>query len=97
MSRSPLTELERELLELCSMSGETTTTLHEEMLERDHGRAAVEAALDGLALRGLLSTRRGVYDGLQRARDDPTRAWHRRYEDDWWFVTAEGRRAVQQT
>jgi hypothetical protein len=46
MPRSPLTELERELLKLCSLSGETTTTLHEEMLERDHGRAAVETALE---------------------------------------------------
>jgi hypothetical protein len=97
MPRPPLTELERELLELCSMSGETTTTLHEEMLEHDHDRFAVETALHGLARRGLLSTYRGVYDGVQRAREDPSRAWHRRYEDDWWQVTAEGRRAVQET
>ena len=34
MEDEPLSELERELLELCSMSAETTTTLHEEMLER---------------------------------------------------------------
>jgi hypothetical protein len=97
MPRRPLTELEVELLALCSMSGETTTTLHEEMLERDHDRSAVEAALHGLARRGLLSTYRGVYVGVQRARDDRSRAWHRRYEDDWWQVTAEGRRAVQET
>jgi hypothetical protein len=97
MSRPPLTELERELLALCSPSGETTTTLHEEMLEHHHDRSAVETALHELARRGLLSTHRGVYNGVQRARDDPSRAWHRRYEDDWWQVTAEGRRAVQET
>lgn len=98
MSRSPLTELERELLELCSMSGsgETTTTLHEEMLEHPHDRFAVERALHGLARRGLLSTYRGVYVGVQRTRDDPSRSWPREYEDDWWQVTAEGRRAVQE-
>jgi predicted transcriptional regulator len=97
MSRPPLTELERELLALCSLSGETTTTLHEEMLEHDHAGSTVETVLHGLARRGLLSTYRGVYDGVQRARDDPSRAWDRRYEDDWWQVTAEGRRALQET
>jgi hypothetical protein len=95
VSSAPLTELERELLALCSMSGETTTVLHEEMLEHDHDRSVVEAALQSLARRGLLSTYRAVYDGMQRARNDPSRVWHRRYEDDWWQVTAEGRRAVQ--
>ena len=64
------------------------------MLGGHHGRSAVETALNGLARRGLLSTHRGVYVGVQRGRDDPSRAWHRRYEDDWWQVTAEGRRAA---
>jgi hypothetical protein len=44
-----LTSLERELLEICSMSGETTTTLDEEMLKVSPGRPAVDATLRGLA------------------------------------------------
>jgi len=81
MEAGGLTELERELLELCSMSGETTTTLDEEMLEESPGRETVEATLRGLLARGLLSTRRGLYAGLQFTRDG-SRSWHREYEDD---------------
>ena len=72
-------------------------TLHEEMLADHHDRSAVETALHCLARHGLLSTHRDVYVGVRRARDDPSRAWHRRYEDGWWQVTAEGRRAVRET
>jgi hypothetical protein len=53
-----LSELELKLLELCSMSPETTTTLHEEMLERPDDRAVVEAALRGLVERDLMVTYR---------------------------------------
>ncbi|HWF51560.1 MAG TPA: hypothetical protein VG294_13055, partial [Solirubrobacteraceae bacterium] len=56
-----LTALERELLELCSMSGETTTTLDEEMLESSPGRTIVEATVRGLVDRGLMTTERGTY------------------------------------
>ncbi len=90
-----LTELERELIELCSMApgmGETTTTLDEEMLDATPGRAAVERTLGGLVARGLMSTSRGVYGGTQRNRDGST--VHRVYEDDWWVVTKIGRAAV---
>jgi hypothetical protein len=93
MEADGLSDLERELLELCSMSGETTTTLDEEMLEASPGREVVEATLRGLLGRGLLTTKRGVYAGLQFARDG-SRSWHREYEDDWWDVTPSGRRAI---
>jgi hypothetical protein len=77
-----LSELERELLELASMAGETTTTLDEEMLESSPGRVTVEATLQGLAARGLMTTTRGMYIG------------ERTYEDDWWDVTPAGRSVV---
>jgi hypothetical protein len=89
-----LSELECELLQLCSMSPETTTTLHEEMLASPRDRDVVAAALHQLADRGLLRTHRGVYDGVQRSRDG-TSSFNRLYEDDWWDVTAAGRRAVE--
>ncbi len=63
--------LERELLELWSMAGETTTTLDEEMREASPGRV-IEATLRSLLARGLLTTVRG------------TRAGERVYEDDKW-------------
>lgn len=88
-----LSELEREVLELCSMSGETSTTLHEEMLESPPDRATLESTLRGLASRGLMRTERGVYVGVQRSRE-ATRASHRVYEGDWWDVTPAGRRAI---
>jgi hypothetical protein len=93
-----LTELERELIELCSMAGETTTTLHVEMLQSWHERAVVEAALRGLVRRGLMTTQRGSYAGIQRTR--PRRAGGRAaieqvvYEDDYWDVTPAGRQAA---
>jgi hypothetical protein len=84
-----LTALERELLELCSMSGEPTTTLDEEMLEHSPGRAIVEAALQGLRARRLVTTERGIYAGM------PSRPGGEQvYEDDWWDVTGKGRPAV---
>jgi hypothetical protein len=85
----PLTALERELLELCSMSGETTTTLDDEMLEASPGRAIVEATLRSLLVRGLLTTERGTYGGRPRLSDH-----ERVYDDDWWDVTARGRKAI---
>jgi hypothetical protein len=45
------TDLERELLELCSMAGEPTTVLDEEMLENSPGRAIVESTLRELLAR----------------------------------------------
>ena len=95
MDRPSLSDFERELLELCAMApnmGETTTTLHEEMLSEDHGRDVVEASMHGLVDRGLMTTSRGVYGGTQRSRDG--REVHRVYEDDWWVVTDEGRAAI---
>jgi hypothetical protein len=88
-----LTRLERELLELCSIDPETTTTLHEEMLELPHDRAVVEAVLRSLVERRLMVTYRGVYRGVHRPRGGPPE--NRVYEDDWWEVTEVGRRAVQ--
>lgn len=95
MERPSLNDLERELLELCAIAaymGETTTTLHEEMLSEEHGRDVVEAALRSLVDRGLMTTSRGTYGGMQRSRDG--RVEHRVYEDDWWVVTDEGRVAI---
>ncbi len=73
-----LTDLERDLLECAADAGETTTTLHEEMLECPPDRLKVESTLRGLVGRGLMTTNRGVYVG------------ERTYEDDWWDVTPEG-------
>ena len=90
-----LSDLEQELVELCSMapnSGETTTTLDESMLQSSPGRETVEATLRGLVARGLMTTSRGVFGGVQRNRDGSTE--HRVYEDDWWVVTAAGRREI---
>lgn len=90
-----LSDLEQELLELCAMavsSGETTTTLHEEMLSEEHDRAVVEATLHGLVARGLMTSSRGVVAGRQRSRGG--RIEDRVYEDDWWVVTEEGRAAI---
>jgi hypothetical protein len=78
-----LTDLEHELLELCSMAGDPTTVLDEEMLEDSPGRATVERALRDLLARGLLSTKRGVSASGGRV-----------YEDDWWDVTPAGREAI---
>jgi hypothetical protein len=91
----PLSDLERELLELCSMDvggGETTTTLDEEMLEVTPGRAVVEATLRGLVARGLMASWRGRYVGTQRNRDGST--VERDYEDNWWPLTEQGRKAI---
>jgi hypothetical protein len=83
MGVPPLTPLERELLECCSMAGETTTTLDEEMLEMSPGRTLVEATLRDLLARGLVTISRGVYSDAERV-----------YEDDWWDVTESGRQAI---
>jgi hypothetical protein len=79
----PLTPLERELLECCCMAGETTTTLDEEMLQLSPGRAVVEATLRDLLARGLVTTNRDVFSDVERV-----------YEDDWWDVTENGRKAI---
>jgi hypothetical protein len=95
MDRPSLSDFERELLELCSNApnmGETTTTLHEEMLSEGHDRSAVEASLRGLVAQGLMTTSRGIFGGGQRLRDG--RVEHRVYEDDWWVVTNKGRAAI---
>lgn len=88
-----LTDLQRELLELCSDDPETTTTLHEEMLELEYDHDVVESALRQLVDRGLMLTYRGVYGGVQRPRASAPEG--RVYEDDWWDTTAAGRRAVE--
>lgn len=86
----PLSELEREVLERCSMAGETTTTLHEEMLESPPDRVTLQSTLRGLVGRGLMTSERGVYAGVQRSRGGSDRV----YEDDWWDVTAAGRLSI---
>jgi hypothetical protein len=96
MADAPLTELERELLELCSMDaegGETTTTLYVEMLQSPPDRATLEATLRGLVDRGLMTRWRGLYSGSQRDRrtGEVTSV---EYEDDWWPVTDAGRAAI---
>jgi hypothetical protein len=101
----PLNVFERELLELANLGlsgGVTTTSLDEEMLESSRGRSTVEAALRGLAARGLVRSERALFVGVQRTRDGVHRreeahlrtAIDREYEDDWWIVTAKGRRAI---
>jgi hypothetical protein len=72
---------------------ETTTTLHEEMLELPHDRGVVESALRELVDRGLMVTYRGVYGGVHRPRVGKPE--NRVYEDDWWGVTPAGRQAVR--
>lgn len=88
----PLTELEIEILENCSMSGETTTTLEEELLEAPMERAALERTLRDLVRRGLLTTCRGTFSGVRRPRGG--RSFSDTYEDDWWDVTSEGGAAL---
>jgi hypothetical protein len=91
VTRPQLSNLEHELLQLCSTSPETTTTLHEEMLESPLERSVVESALRGLVDRGLMVTYRGVYAGVHRPRDGTPE--DRVYEDDWWELTPAGQQA----
>lgn len=96
MQRPRLSQLEHELLELCSEApgmGETTTTLHEEMMVGSHDRRVVEASLRALLARGLVTTSRGTFAGTQRLRDG--NVVERVYEDDWWIVTDSGRAAIR--
>jgi hypothetical protein len=91
-----LSDLERELLELCSMDaegGETTTTLYVEMLESPPDRATLEATLRDLVARGLMRCWRGTFGGDQRNRRTGETS-HVVYEDDWWPVTDAGRAAI---
>jgi hypothetical protein len=95
MNIPSLSDFERELLELCAMAphmGETTTTLHEEMLSEEHDRRVIEASLRSLVARGLMTTSRAIFGGAQRSRDG--RVVDRVYEDDWWVVTDEGRAII---
>jgi hypothetical protein len=93
MHDSPnLDGLERELLDICGVSGETTTRLDEEMLDSSPGRATVEAALRSLVARGLMTTVRGTDSGLATSRLGIDRS--QPYEDDWWDATEAGRAAV---
>ncbi len=95
MDSACLSGLEEELLELCAIAphmGETTTTLHEEMLSEEHDRSVIEVSLRSLVDRGLMTTSRATFGGVQRLRDGCEE--HRVYEDDWWVVTDEGRAAI---
>jgi hypothetical protein len=86
---SELSALERELLELCSMAGEPTTVLDEEMVASSPGRGDLQFALQGLVNRGLMTTARAINSG------DPRQSEGQRvYEDDWWDVTPAGRAAI---
>lgn len=87
-----LSNLERELLELCSISPETTTSLDEEMLKASPGRHALEGVLRRLVDSGLMSTFRGTFSGVHRPRQGTP--VDRVFEDDWWDVTEVGRRAI---
>jgi hypothetical protein len=84
-----MSELEEELLEPCSIAGEPTTVLDDEMLARSPGRAALELALQGLVDRGLTTKERAVNAGDPRLSDG-----RRIYADDWWDVNPAGRAAV---
>jgi hypothetical protein len=95
MDGPALSAFERELLELCAIAphmGETTTTLHEEMLSEEHDRSVIEVSLRSLVDRGLMTTSRATFGGVQRSRDG--REEHRVYEDDWWVATDEGRAVI---
>jgi len=105
MDTVPLSELERELLELASMapmSGETTATLDEEMLESSPGRDVLQTTLRGLVERGLMTTSQGRFVGEMRPRDGvhprseagKRQVVHRDYIDDWWVVSEAGRVAI---
>jgi hypothetical protein len=82
VEREALTELELELLESLQ-AGETTTCLHEQLLESPPDRATIEITLRGLLDRGFLTTKRGL-DLAPRGI----------YEDDWWDLTLAGRNAI---
>jgi hypothetical protein len=95
MGEASLTSFERELLELCVNAphmGETTTTLHEEMLKEGLDRTIIEESLGRLLSRGLMTTSRATFAGVQNLRDGSV--VHRVYEDDWWVVTDDGRSAI---
>jgi hypothetical protein len=64
-----LSALERELLELCSMAGEPTTVLDEEMVASSPGRGDLELVLQGLVDRGLMTTVRAINSGDPRWSD----------------------------
>jgi hypothetical protein len=72
--------------------GETTTTLHEEMLATVLPRSVVDASLRGLVARGLMTTSRDTFAGKQHLRDGTV--VDREYEDDWWALTDAGREAI---
>jgi hypothetical protein len=92
MSDAALGPLERELLEICSVSPETTTTLDEEMLAASPGRQALESVLRDLLDRGLMAMFRGTFAGMHRPRDRPPE--ERVFDDDWWETTEVGRGAA---
>ena len=89
MGATELSELERELLGLCSMAGEPTTVLDEEMVASSPGRGELELVLQGLVGRGLMTKARAINAGDPRRSDG-----QRIYEDDWWDVTSAGRAAI---
>jgi hypothetical protein len=86
---SELSALERELLELCSMAGEPTSVLDEEMVASSPGRGDLELVLQGLVERGLMTKGRAINAGDPRRSDG-----QRIYEDDWWDVTPAGRASI---
>jgi hypothetical protein len=92
MSDAALGPLERELIEIFSMSPETTTTLDEEMLASSPGRHQLEAVLRDLVERGLMTTFQGTFAGVHRPRDDAPE--ERVFDDDWWEATETGREAA---
>ena len=77
MGAPELSELERELLELCSMAGEPTTVLDEETVACSPGRGALELVLQGLVSRGLMTKARAINAGDPRRSDGQPI-----YEDD---------------
>jgi hypothetical protein len=91
-----LTDLERELLELCCLDaegGEPTRALQVEMLDAPIERGDLEAVLTNLVRRGLMRRWRGTYLGVER----PRAGGEQRtvdYVDDWWVVTDRGRAAI---
>src|ERR1039458_8500946 len=91
-----LSDLDRELLERCSMDtegGETTKTLYVEMLESPPDRASSEATLRDLVEKKQMTPWRATFGPSQRTRRTRHTS-HVVYEDAWWPVTDRGRAAI---
>jgi hypothetical protein len=106
MTEHPLTDFERELLQVVAIGGSrfgvATDCVDEELLESSPGRAAVEQTLRGLVERGLVWSERSESvltlrprDGIHPLAEAAERnTVHREYEGEWWILTEAGRAAI---